>query len=61
MALVNNASGVYSTLGFNYNDPNNNIVELSANTQSSMNSVPPVITSWQAQDIANDEPTTTAS
>ena len=53
MALVNNASGVYSTLGFNYNDPNNNIVELSANTQSSMNSVPPVITSWQAQDIAN--------
>ena len=54
MALVNNASGVYSTLGFNYNDPNNNIVELSANTQSSMNSVPPVITSWQAQDIAND-------
>ena len=53
MALVNNATGVYSTLGFNYNDPNNNIVELSANTQSSMNSVPPVITSWQAQDIAN--------
>jgi len=54
MALVNNATGVYSTLGFNYNDPNNNIVELSANTQSSMNSIPPVITTWQAQDIANN-------
>lgn len=55
MALVNNATGVYSTLGFNYNDPNNNIVELSANTQSSMNSLPPVITTWQAQDIANND------
>ena len=55
MALVNNASGVYSTLGFSYSDPNNQVVEFSANTQAHLNTVPPVIVSWQAQDIVNDD------
>lgn len=53
MALVNNATGVYSTLGFSYNDPNNNIVNLPDSTVQHMNVIPPVITSWQAQDIAS--------
>ena len=55
MAIVNNATGVYSTLGFSYSDPNNQIVEFSANTQAHLNTVPPVIVSWQAQDIVNND------
>ena len=55
MAIVNNATGVYSTLGFSYSDPNNQIVNFSANTEAHLNTVPPVIVSWQAQDIANDD------
>jgi hypothetical protein len=54
MAIVNNATGVYSTLGFSYSDPNNQIVEFSANTQAHLNTVPPVIVSWQAKDIADN-------
>jgi hypothetical protein len=55
MAIVNNATGVYSTLGFNYSDPNKKVVTFSANTQAHLNTVPPVITSWQAKDIANND------
>jgi hypothetical protein len=54
MALVNNASGVYATLGYNFNDPNGAIQNFSANTQSVMNQLPPLIKTWQAQDIANN-------
>jgi hypothetical protein len=52
MALVNNATGVYSTLNYSYDDPNNQINDFSANTQSHLETIPPIITSWQAQDIA---------
>jgi hypothetical protein len=55
MALVNNATGVYSTLGFSYSDPNNQIGEFSANTKSHLDSIPPVIQTWEAQDIANND------
>lgn len=54
MALVNNATGVYATLGYNFSDPNNDVIELSANTISHLNSMPAFIDSWQAQDIANN-------
>jgi hypothetical protein len=54
MALVNNASGVYATLGYNFNDPNGTIQNFSANTQSVMGQLPPLIKAWQAQDIANN-------
>ena len=54
MALVNNATGVYSTLGFSYDDPNKAIVKLPDSTIAHMNVVPPVISTWQAQDIANN-------
>ena len=53
MALVNNATGVYATLGYNFNDPNGDIVSLSANTVAHLNSMPAFIESWQAKDIAN--------
>lgn len=52
--MINNASGVYATLGYNFSDPNGDVLKLSANTQAHMNSMPAFIESWQAQDIANN-------
>ena len=49
MTTVNNASGLYSTLGYNFNDPNGDISTLSTNTQAHLNSMPAFITSNQAQ------------
>jgi len=54
MASVNNATGVYATLGYNFNDPNSVVINLSANTIAHLNSMPAFIDSWQAQDIANN-------
>ena len=54
MASVNNATGVYTTLGYNFSDPNGYVTTLSANTQSHLNAMPAFIQSWQAQDIANN-------
>ena len=52
MALVNNASGVYSTLGYNFSDPNGYVLNLSANSVAHLNAMPAFIESWQAEDIA---------
>ena len=49
MALVNNASGLYGSLGITYSD--SNIVNLSQDTQDHLNTMPPMITSWQSHDI----------
>ena len=54
MPTINNATGVYAILGYNFNDPNSDVKELSANTLAHMNSMPAFITTWQAQDIANN-------
>jgi hypothetical protein len=54
MALVNNATGVYATLGYNFSDPNADVLNLSANTVAHLNSMPAFIDTWQAQDIANN-------
>jgi hypothetical protein len=54
MASVNNATGVYATLGYNFNDPNGDVLNLSANTVAHLNSMPAFIDTWQAQDIANN-------
>ena len=54
MALVNNATGVYATLGYNFSDPNGDVLNLSANTVAHLNSMPAFIDTWQAQDIANN-------
>jgi len=55
MATVNNATGVYATLGYNFSDPNGDVISLSANTTNHLNSMPAFIESWQAKDIANDQ------
>ena len=54
MSAVNNATGVYATLGYSYSDPNNNIQTFDANTQNNLIQFPAVIQSWQAQDIATN-------
>ena len=55
MAKVNNATGVYSTLGYNFSDPNKNVKVLSTDAQDHLNSLPPIIEAWQAKDIANND------
>jgi hypothetical protein len=55
MATVNNASGIYASLGYNFDDPNGAITTLSADTQAHLNTMPAFITTWQAQDIANND------
>jgi hypothetical protein len=55
MALIENASGVYATLGYNFSDPNGNVTELSNNAIQHLDSVPPLMEAWQAKDIANND------
>lgn len=55
MATVNNATGVFATLGYNFSDPNGDVISLSANTLLHMNTMPAFIEPWQAKDIANDD------
>ena len=51
MASVNNATGVYGTLGYNFSDPNGDIMNFSSNTVAHLNSIPALLTSNQAQVI----------
>ena len=55
MPTVNNATGVYSVLNYNFSDPNGYVQVMNANTQSHMNSMPAFITEWQATDIKNND------
>jgi hypothetical protein len=55
MATVNNATGLYTILGYNFDDPNGYVQEMSTDTQSHMNSMPAFITEWQATDIKNSD------
>jgi hypothetical protein len=54
MAQVNNATGVYNTLGVNTSLLGDSLTNYTPDVQKQMTSLPPVITSWQAQDIANN-------
>jgi hypothetical protein len=53
MTAVANASGVFQSFGYNFDDPNGHIQELSQDTIEHLDAMPPFITDWQAQDIAN--------
>ena len=55
MPQVNNATGVFATLGYNFDDPNNYVNTLSANAQAHLNSMPAFIQTWQAEDITNND------
>ena len=54
MAQINNATGVYSTLGVNTSLLGDSVKPYSPEVQKQINALPPVISSWQAQDIANN-------
>jgi len=51
---VPNATGVFATLGYNYTNPNGAVVPYSNTTLTHIQTVPPVIKSWQARDIASN-------
>jgi hypothetical protein len=61
MATVNNASGVYSTLGYNFSDPNGYVKLYSTDTQQHLNSMPAFIEPWQAQDASSGRATNNAN
>lgn len=48
-------SGLFHTFGYSFDDPNGNIKELSTDTIDHLSTMPPFITPWQAEDIANDD------
>lgn len=48
-------TGLYNTLGYNFDDPNDNIKTLSDNTLTHLNSMPEMIKAWQATDILNND------
>jgi hypothetical protein len=54
MTTVNNASGIFATLNYNFDDPNGLVATLSDDAQKHLDSMPPFISSWQAQDIINN-------
>ena len=55
MVAVANSTGVFHTFGYNFDDPNGHIQQLSTDTQEHLDRMPPFITEWQAQDIANND------
>ena len=46
---------LFSTLGYNYSDPNGAITDFSANTIAHLDSIPSLIVEWQSTDIANND------
>jgi hypothetical protein len=54
MAKVDNATGVYTTLGFNFKDPNGTVQTFSENTQANLEQFPPIINEWQAKDLSDN-------
>jgi len=48
-------SGLFHSFNYNFDDPNGYIKELSQDTIDHLTSMPPFITPWQAEDIANDD------
>lgn len=55
MTAVANAAGVFHSFGYSFDDPNGHIQELSQDTLEHLDAMPPFITDWQAQDIANKD------
>jgi len=48
-------SGLFHSFNYNFDDPNDYIKELSQDTVEHLESMPPFITPWQAEDIANND------
>jgi hypothetical protein len=52
MTTIANSAGVFARLGYNFDDPNETIQNLSAETQTQLNAVPALIESWAGNDLA---------
>lgn len=52
MAKIEGIQSVFHTFAYNFDDPNGLVKDLSANTVDHMERMPPLITKWQAEDIA---------
>jgi len=57
MTTINNATGLYAKLGYNFDDPNNIIQPLSANIQSEMARIPAFMTEASARTMINGDTT----
>ena len=55
MTTVANSAGVWHSFGYNFDDPNGHVQDLSIDTQEHLSSMPAFIEPWQAQDIANND------
>jgi hypothetical protein len=55
MVAVANSAGLFHSFNYNYDDPNGYIQELSQDTLDHLDTMPPFITEWQAQDIKNND------
>ena len=55
MTAVSNAAGIFHSFGYNFDDPNGHIQDLSIDTLEHLNTVPALITSEQVQDILNED------
>ncbi len=47
--------GIFDRLGYNSEAVGNNVIEFSANVIAYMNTLPPLLETWQMEDIANEE------
>ena len=52
MTTIANSAGVFARLGYNFDDPNETIQNLPAETQTQLNAVPALIESWAGNDLA---------
>lgn len=55
MTTINNATGLYAKLGYNFDDPNNIIQPLSVNIQAEMARIPAFMTEASAKTIINGD------
>jgi hypothetical protein len=55
MVAVANAAGIWHSFGYNFDDPNGCVQELSSATKEHLDSIPPFITEWMAKDIREND------
>jgi hypothetical protein len=52
MTTIANSAGVFARLGYNFDNPNGTIQNLSSETQAQLNAVPALFSSWAGEDLA---------
>jgi|694.fasta_scaffold60560_4 hypothetical protein len=54
MAKINDAEGLYATLGYNFDDPNKSIQSYPEKTVQMLEKTPPFFDSWMVQDVRDN-------